>query len=111
MLPPLSTLVVWTIAGGISAVAAHVWLDPGVSFRIWIANLAFIVLYVLRGWSLSETGARGLLELACAPFYVVWKIWLRLRQRDQPKDWVRTAREAPAGTAREASAETAPGPP
>jgi cellulose synthase/poly-beta-1,6-N-acetylglucosamine synthase-like glycosyltransferase len=94
MLPPLSTLAVWVVAGFAAALISTYFFAQPVSFRIWIANLAALLLYVVRGWSLSGTGARGLVELACAPFYVAWKIWLRLRQTDRPKDWVRTTREA-----------------
>jgi cellulose synthase/poly-beta-1,6-N-acetylglucosamine synthase-like glycosyltransferase len=94
VLPPLSTLATWVVAGFAAALVSTYLLAQPVSFRIWIANLVALLLYVLRGWSLSGTGARGLFELACAPFYVAWKLWLRLRQSDRPKDWVRTTREA-----------------
>ena len=33
----------------------------------------------------------------CAPFYVAWKLWMRLRQPARPREWVRTAREAQPG--------------
>jgi hypothetical protein len=94
LLPPLSTVALWAFAGFAAALVCGYFFGLQVSLRIWVANLVALVLYVLRGWSLSGTGARGLLELACAPFYVFWKIWLRLRQADRPKDWVRTTREA-----------------
>ncbi len=94
LLPPLSTLAAWIGVGFAAALASRYVFGVDVSPRIWIANLAALLLYVLRGWSLSGTGARGLLELACAPFYVAWKLWLRIRQTDRPKDWVRTTREA-----------------
>jgi len=93
LLPPLSTLATWVILGFGAALLSGILFSQPVSMRIWIANLVALVLYVLRGWSLSGTGARGLVELACAPFYVAWKLWLRMRQADRPKDWVRTARE------------------
>jgi hypothetical protein len=94
LLPPLSTLALWVVAGFAAALVSGYLFAQPVSLRIWIVNLAALLLYVLRGWSLSGTGARGLFELACAPFYVLWKVWLRLRQADRPKDWVRTTREA-----------------
>jgi 1,2-diacylglycerol 3-beta-glucosyltransferase len=96
LLPPLSTLAIWVIAGFAAALLCGYSLHQDVSLRIWIANLLALVLYVLRGWSLSGTGLRGLFELGAAPFYVSWKLWLRLRQPERPKDWVRTAREAQA---------------
>jgi hypothetical protein len=53
---------------------------------------------VLRGWSLSGTGLRGLVDLGASPLYVAWKMWLRVNQGDKPSTWVRTAREAEAGS-------------
>jgi cellulose synthase/poly-beta-1,6-N-acetylglucosamine synthase-like glycosyltransferase len=94
LLPPLSTLALWVVLGFVIALSARHFFSEAATLRIWIANLVALVLYVLRGWALSGTGARGLIELACAPVYVVWKVWLRLRQADRPKDWVRTTREA-----------------
>jgi cellulose synthase/poly-beta-1,6-N-acetylglucosamine synthase-like glycosyltransferase len=111
LLPPLSTIALWVIAGLAAAFVSGYFLGYPVSLRIWIANLIALVLYVLRGWSLSGTGARGLLELACAPFYVVWKVWLRLRQADRPKDWVRTAREAEQPQPQQPQPETTIAPP
>jgi cellulose synthase/poly-beta-1,6-N-acetylglucosamine synthase-like glycosyltransferase len=93
LLPPLSTLAMWTVAGFVFALLSGYFLGREVSLRIWIANLIALTLYVLRGWSLSGTGWRGLVELACAPFYVAWKLWMRVMQSEKPKDWVRTARE------------------
>jgi 1,2-diacylglycerol 3-beta-glucosyltransferase len=94
LLPPLSTLAVWVVAGFAAALLSGYFFAQEISFRIWIANLMALVFYVLRGWSLSGTGLRGLVELACAPFYVAWKVALRMRQAAQPRDWVRTTREA-----------------
>jgi cellulose synthase/poly-beta-1,6-N-acetylglucosamine synthase-like glycosyltransferase len=93
LLPPLSTLAMWVALGFGLALVSGYFLSSEVSLRIWIANLMALSLYVLRGWSLSGTGWRGLVELACAPFYVAWKLWMRATQTAQPKDWVRTARE------------------
>ena len=98
LVPPLSTLVVWNVAGLTYAVLVRYVFGQPVSSTIWVANLGAVGLYVLRGWSLSGTGARGLVDLGAAPFYVVWKMWLRVRQADQPSTWVRTAREAETGT-------------
>jgi hypothetical protein len=39
-------------------------------------------------------GARGLLDLMRAPFYVFWKVWLMVAgPRDKKGEWVRTTRE------------------
>ena len=73
LVPPLSTLVVWNVAGLTYAVVVRFVFGQPVSSAIWIANLGAIGVYVLRGWSLSGTGVRGLVDLGAAPFYVVWK--------------------------------------
>jgi hypothetical protein len=49
---------------------------------------------VLRGWQLSGIGARGLLDLARAPGFLVWKLLL-MRRRRRSDEWVRTDREKP----------------
>jgi len=98
LVPPLSTLVVWNVAGLTYAVVVRFVFGQPVSSAIWIANLGVIGVYVLRGWSLSGTGARGLVDLGAAPFYVVWKMWLRMSQADKPNTWVRTTREGETET-------------
>ena len=97
LVPPLSTLVIWNVAGLTYAVVVRYVFGQPVSSAIWIANLGALGVYVLRGWSLSGTGARGLVDLGAAPFYVIWKMWLRVREADKPSTWVRTAREAETG--------------
>jgi cellulose synthase/poly-beta-1,6-N-acetylglucosamine synthase-like glycosyltransferase len=98
LVPPLSTLVVWNVAGLTYAVVVRFVFGQPVSSAIWIINLGAIGIYVLRGWSLSGTGLRGLVDLGASPLYVAWKMWLRVNQGDKPSTWVRTAREAEAGS-------------
>jgi cellulose synthase/poly-beta-1,6-N-acetylglucosamine synthase-like glycosyltransferase len=93
LVPPLGTLGAIVGMGFIASATLLYTEGHSVAFLVWAANLGAIVLYVLRGWSLSGTGARGLLELGCAPLYVAWKLWLRVRQPRKPSTWVRTARE------------------
>ncbi len=62
------------------------WLGLGCSMSL--------LLYVLRGWQLSDAGLRGLLDLLRAPFFVLWKVLLMLR-RHETVEWVRTKREHP----------------
>jgi cellulose synthase/poly-beta-1,6-N-acetylglucosamine synthase-like glycosyltransferase len=50
-----------------------------------------LLAYVLRGWQLSDVGVRGLVDLARAPWFVLWKSALTLRPHDSTK-WVRTKR-------------------
>jgi 1,2-diacylglycerol 3-beta-glucosyltransferase len=94
LVPPLGTLAALVVVGFAAAWGSGRLLGQHVPLQIWIANVIALLLYVLRGWSLSGTGARGLLDLGCAPIYVVWKLWLRLRQPSRPAAWVRTTREA-----------------
>lgn len=76
------------------ALVARAWY-PGAGAWPWVpaACVAALLVHVLRGWQLSGIGARGLLDLACAPFYLLWKVVLMLRPYG--KEWVRTDRERP----------------
>ena len=93
MVLPLSYVVLNVLAllalSGIVAAS-----DP--SFRGWVwlgaGCLAALVIHILRGWQLSGAGMRGLLDLARAPFFLVWKVLVMLRGRET-KEWVRTKRE------------------
>jgi len=51
-----------------------------------------LLLYTLRGWQLSGAGLRGLLDLARAPFFIIWKVIVMVGG-GQSKEWVRTKRE------------------
>jgi 1,2-diacylglycerol 3-beta-glucosyltransferase len=70
------------------------WWHPGFMPWVWFSVGCALVLvaYILRGWQLSGTGARGLLDLLGAPAFVVWKIALMLG-RHQSGEWVRTERK------------------
>jgi cellulose synthase/poly-beta-1,6-N-acetylglucosamine synthase-like glycosyltransferase len=88
LVPPLSLLAV-PVAAGLAAALA---LESGAATAVFGAGALFLVGYVLRGWMVSGTGARGLLALLCAPAFVVWKLAV-LAVRSRSKEWVRTARE------------------
>jgi hypothetical protein len=109
--PPLSTLVVATVAGAAASNAlAFVTGRPNVAQLLFGASGVFLLAYGVRGWQLSGTGPKGLATLAYAPFYVAWKATLPLRRTRKPRpgdgstatpadaapEWVRTAREAQA---------------
>src|SRR6478609_3005837 len=95
LIPPLSRIAVFSVlflslAGVLSFAAGSVMCS------VWLfgACLLAVLIYVLRGWSVSGTGFRGLLDLGLAPLYVVWKAGLRLRKASRPtSSWVRTKRE------------------
>lgn len=97
LIPPLSRIAVASVLGFALAVV----LGLPLSSAVFATCVAAVVLYVLRGWMVSGTGMRGLVDLAIAPVYVVWKIGLKLRSPSTNKAWVRTKRE---------QSETAPPP-
>lgn len=96
LVPPLARLTAATV--GLLAVtsAALWWLGAGATAAglggFAACGLGF---YVMTGWALSGTGLRGLVDLAFAPAYVVWKVTLVLRGGGTKKKeaWVRTTRE------------------
>ncbi len=95
LVPPLSSLVIISALGvfASSLVSART-AEPSIAVMLWIISLLFLAFYVLRGWALSSTGARGLLDLMWAPAYMVWKLTLLFSPSDYKKDeWLRTTRE------------------
>jgi len=99
LIPPLSRLAVASVLGLLVAealaFALHTLMFSAFSFAFCVSA---VVLYVLRGWMVSGTGFRGLLDLGLAPVYVLWKAGLRLRgSKTAPSTWVRTKREDQAG--------------
>jgi cellulose synthase/poly-beta-1,6-N-acetylglucosamine synthase-like glycosyltransferase len=90
---PLSYLVLTICALIVLGILA--WYLLGLAVFLWVGtvDIAIIVLYVLRGWRLSEVGARGLWDLARAPAFIIWKVMLMLSGRAN-RQWVRTDREA-----------------
>jgi 1,2-diacylglycerol 3-beta-glucosyltransferase len=98
LVPPLSYLFLMLFAG--TAIAAVLALAgvPGAAIGAapWAVAFAMVILYVLRGVMLSNTGLRGLLDLAYAPVYILWKVALPVSGPDKKKneaEWVRTTRE------------------
>ena len=75
LVPPLAKLVAWSWLGAIASVAAVVWLQsPPIVTLPWLLACLFLVFYVLRGVALAGLGFRGILDLAWAPVYIVWKL-------------------------------------
>jgi cellulose synthase/poly-beta-1,6-N-acetylglucosamine synthase-like glycosyltransferase len=76
----------------VAALAA--WWHAAFVPWLWVALacMTALVLYVLRGWQLSGIGLRGLLDLARAPGFLIWKLLLMLKRRESG-EWVRTGRE------------------
>jgi cellulose synthase/poly-beta-1,6-N-acetylglucosamine synthase-like glycosyltransferase len=94
LVPPLSWIALATAAG----LCLSAWLAVRgagtAALWPWSACVAALIAYVVRGWQLSGTGARGLLALLCAPAYLFWKATLPLRRDTAPKgEWIRTQRQ------------------
>jgi cellulose synthase/poly-beta-1,6-N-acetylglucosamine synthase-like glycosyltransferase len=90
---PLSYVVLNVIALIVAAAALAAW-HKGYYGWLW-SGAAFgsiLGLYVLRGWQLSGVGAQGLLDLARAPAFLIWKVVLMLKPH-KSAEWVRTDRE------------------
>ena len=95
LVPPLSWLVLGSTLGLALALLLSFlcgyWLDA-----VFVFGVGFfcLLVYVFRGWQLSGAGLRGLLDLACAPWFVFWKLALLLTGKNKPpQTWVRTQRE------------------
>lgn len=80
------------------ALTAAAWLFAPAGSRtgpwLWLGVLccAALALYILRGWQLSNTKLRGLLDLLRAPFFLLWKLAVMFGGR-RTAEWVRTRRE------------------
>ncbi|MDF3070946.1 MAG: hypothetical protein K0R38_6547 [Polyangiaceae bacterium] len=98
LVPPLSRIVVGLVLCWVIALTLHLTLGVGqVSLAAFGLALGVVAAYVLRGWMVSGTGLRGLLDLALAPVYIVWKATLRFRRPARAtSEWVRTEREKPS---------------
>jgi cellulose synthase/poly-beta-1,6-N-acetylglucosamine synthase-like glycosyltransferase len=92
--PPLASLALAS-AGLLVLAAILMALDFATSFALVPPSLCvlFLVVHVLRGVALSGLGWRGWAELARAPFFVLWKLSLKLRRKRGGQGWVRTQRE------------------
>ena len=92
---PLSYIALNVVVLLAAATAVAPWQAAALPW-VWAACAcaASLLLYVLRGWQLSGMGALGLLDLARAPVFLVWKVLLLLRSRGSLA-WVRTPRRVP----------------
>jgi len=90
---PLSYVALNVVALIVAAGVMSIW-QP--AFYGWLQLSAVfalcMMLYVLRGWQLSGVGAQGLLDLARAPGFLIWKVVLMLKP-NKSTEWVRTDRE------------------
>jgi cellulose synthase/poly-beta-1,6-N-acetylglucosamine synthase-like glycosyltransferase len=95
MVLPLSYVALNVLALAVLAALAT-WWQTSLQSWSWVAFgcAAGLIIYVLRGWQLSGIGSQGLLDLARAPGFLLWKVLLMLRRRTSD-EWVRTDREKP----------------
>ena len=93
LVPPLGQLVGVLVVGLGGSVVLAVLGGGVVASVVWGVGLGGVVVHVARGWQLSGTGARGLVDLLAAPLYVGWKLTSKaVRVRRPPTEWVRTPR-------------------
>ena len=92
---PLSYVALNVAALVVAAAFASLWY-PQMSAWLWIALACVMSLsiHVLRGWQLSGIGLRGIVDLARAPGFLLWKVLLMLKPQ-RSSEWVRTDREKP----------------
>ena len=96
LVPPLTYVAFAAVFGTIVSfcliLVSHAFVF---ALLAWGTALAMLAVYVGRGVALSNMGLRGVLDLAWAPIYMVWKVALSLSgRRRRTNEWVRTAREA-----------------
>jgi hypothetical protein len=91
LLPPLASIAGLVGGGLLVALAVRA---PVPLRAAWLGCALALYAYVLRGWSLSGTGVGGLVDLAGAPFYMAWKLWVRVTGPSRVSEWVRTTRSA-----------------
>ena len=90
---PLSYVVLNAVVLVVGALlAGRVWPGMGVWLATGLLCLVASLIYVLRGWQLSGTGMKGLLDLARAPWFVLWKLIVTFGAPGA-QGWVRTGRE------------------
>jgi 1,2-diacylglycerol 3-beta-glucosyltransferase len=94
MVLPLSYVACYAVAITVIAALLSLW-SAAFEPWIWIGATCIVVLalYVLRGWQLSGIGAQGLLDLARAPKFLLWKLLMMTQKRNRSTEWERTERE------------------
>jgi len=92
---PISYVALNIIAMIAAAALAAQWFSGMQTWLYLSAACALsLMCYVLRGWQLSTIGLIGLIDLARAPGFLLWKLTL-LARTQKSKGWERTDRESP----------------
>jgi 1,2-diacylglycerol 3-beta-glucosyltransferase len=93
LVPPLSLVVAYEVAGAAAAGAAWAAGTGPWLLAAWLVALGLDFLYVCRGVAVSGMGWRGWTVLAWAPLYLAWKVVIVATSRRAARtNWVRTAR-------------------
>lgn len=94
LVPPVAILFAAVALGLALSIALSLAAgSPLLPLWLWTACAAALVAHGVRGWQLSDTGMRGLLDVVHIPGFVVWKLALRLRRSWGTEEWIRSPRE------------------
>jgi cellulose synthase/poly-beta-1,6-N-acetylglucosamine synthase-like glycosyltransferase len=77
----------------VAAAAAFAWSQAFLWVGVALAMMLIILMHVLRGWQLSPLGPQALLDLLRVPFFIAWKVAVRLRHRGN-RAWIKTRRNS-----------------
>src|SRR5690606_34496092 len=69
LIPPLATLAALVLALSVLSVLTERAFPSGVTGWLCVIDILVLATYVLRGWALSGTGLRGLIDLLRAPAF------------------------------------------
>ncbi len=90
---PIAYVTLNTLALAVIATASYqLHWTSGAFLWIAVGCSASLTVHVCRGWQLSGVGLRGALDLAGAPWFLMWKIVVHWGRR-KSNEWVRTPRE------------------
>lgn len=94
LVPPIAMVFAAAAVGVLSSIALSVIAGHAlIALWLWAACAIALFVHGLRGWQLSGTGVRGLLDVVHVPGFVLWKLALRFRRSWGVEEWVRSPRE------------------
>jgi cellulose synthase/poly-beta-1,6-N-acetylglucosamine synthase-like glycosyltransferase len=93
--PPLGVIALQVgVLLAVALGASFVWPQGLPWIGVGVGMLLLILAHVLRGWQLSPLGPQALLDLFRVPFFIAWKVVVRLRHRGN-RAWIKTRRNNP----------------
>ncbi len=90
LVPPLTTIAVWTSLGLASSLFFRVASASSLAWIPWTFSALAVLGYVLRAVQVSGVGARGVVDVMRAPLFIAWKLAV---PKTAARSWVRTTRE------------------